>query len=151
MKKLILALLFVFISTPQVFAETNVNVSQNTGKSTVCINGECTTDESDNSRVKVCVDDKCYESDGDLEVNEGDSHVSIKNSNGTNTISVKSDSSIKTSVKVKTEKDDASKKDDNETDTEESEDEDEKEVKKDTSIFERIAKIFKNLFPIFKF
>lgn len=151
MKKIILALLFIFILTPQVFAETNVNVSQNTGKSTVCINGECTTDDSDNSRVKVCVDDKCYESDGDLEVNEGDSHVSIKNTNGTNSISVNSSSNSKTSVKVKTINDDEKEEKDSQDVEEDEEGEDAKEDEKTTTIFERIAKIFKNLFPIFKF
>lgn len=151
MKKIIFPLLFIFISTPQVFAETNVNVSQNTGKSTVCINGECTTDDSDNSRVKVCVDDKCYESDGDLEVNAGDSHISIKNSNGTNSVTVNSSSSTKTSVKVKTINDEQKDKEEKEEKEEDDEREDIEKSEKATTIFERIAKIFKNLFPIFKF
>lgn len=150
MNKVLLFSLPFFIFPTVVFAavnvsttgDSNVTVNQETkGESTTCINGKCTTTGGE-SKSKVCVNGKCYESDnGNLEVNEGNTQINIKNSNGTNSVSVKSTGNSSTTVNVET--------DDDEKESSESSKKSREAEEIKQSIFEQIAAFFKNLFSIF--
>jgi len=138
----VLVFFIIFLIAPTIsFARTtsvsttgdsSVTVNQTSeGESTTCINGNCTT-TGGKSSSNVCVNGKCYESDGDLEVNENNAQVSIKNS---------SNSESKTNVEVKT---------DDSGDLEESISEQKKNNEKENneeSIFDKITQIIKLILP----
>lgn len=95
MKKTLVLPLFLLVfsySSESVFSSTKINISssgdssvsvnnESNSESITCINGKCTTKKSE-SRTKACINDECYESDGDLKIesDSGDIKVDVNNS-----------------------------------------------------------------------
>ena len=76
--------------------DSSVNVSsQTSGTSTTCINGNCTT-TGGGSHTTATVNGKTYESNGDLNVDDGNSHVHVNSSSGNTSASVNNSSSSTT-------------------------------------------------------
>jgi hypothetical protein len=108
MRVLGLLVMLLIGSSGNAFADVEVKTSGNSsvsvkqevkGTTTTCINGKCET-TGGGGKSTVCVNGKCYEStDGNIDINENGAQVQIKNSNGENSVSVKS-TGANSSVKV---------------------------------------------------
>lgn len=125
--------------------DSNVTVNQKTlGETTTCVNGKCTT-TGGGGKTTVCINGVCHESeDGNLDINEGNTQIHIKNSNNSSSVSVKSNGSSNTSVNVDTGSGD---------DKKETTDEAKKVIKKiqeaRRSILDKIKEFLSRLFPFF--
>lgn len=86
------------------FAEsrTNINVENNTGGNTVCVNGKCTTSEGSGEST-VCVNGKCWDStNGDVQYKseDGNTNVNITSNSKSVTVQQNNNESSKTNIDV---------------------------------------------------
>lgn len=101
------ALFLAVFLAPVSFAtesRTTVNVDNNTGGNTVCVNGKCTTTTS-NGKSEVCVNGKCFTGDdGDVNYQSEDGNTKVNITNNNSSVNVRQDSDSTIDDKVLAEK-----------------------------------------------
>ncbi len=96
---ILLLLLFSLAAVPFTFAKTEthievsnngeganseVNVENSTGESTVCVNGKCTTSSGNSeNNSTVCINGECTTSNGDVNIHSEDENAKVTINNNT--------------------------------------------------------------------